>query len=98
MDFVASYLLCVENKLEPSKANITMLLKAASASIDATELDNFLSKTNGKSHEEIISAGAAMMTLQKASTSSAPVKNTPASQAAPESEAESSDEAEISFF
>ncbi|KAI5173842.1 hypothetical protein PAEPH01_2066 [Pancytospora epiphaga] len=74
MDCVASYLLCIENKLEPSKANISKLIKAAGGSCNETDLDSFISKVGEKSHEEIISIGAAMMVLQ--SSSSAPAAKT----------------------
>lgn len=99
MEFVASYLLCVENNQEPSKANIAKLLKAISASVDESELDSFVSKIGGKSHDEILSAGSAMMTLQRASSGAA----APASQAAAAEEKEAASEpsesdAELDFF
>ena len=98
MEFVASYLLCVENHLEPSKANIAKMLAAASVPSDASALDGFMSKIENKTADELLAAGAAMMTLQRASSSSAPAATTAAKVEVKEEEPEESEDAEMTFF
>lgn len=101
MDFVASYLLCVENKMEPSKANIMKLLQAVAANVNESELDAFVSKISEKSYEEILSTGSAMMVLKNAGPvgSAAPAAASSATQAAAE-ESEASEESDdmMDFF
>lgn len=99
MEYVASYLLCVENRLEPSNDNIAMLVKAAGGSPCEADLDGFMSKIGGMSHEEIISAGSAMMTLQSASAAAAaPAANAAREAAAPAEEPSEESDALMDFF
>lgn len=100
MEFVASYLLCVENHLEPSKANIAKMLSAASVQADAAALDDFMSKVGGKTTEELFSAGSAMMTLQRAAapSSSAPAASAAKAEEKEDEETDSDNDAEMSFF
>lgn len=99
MDYVASYLLCVENSLEPSKANISKLLSAGCGAVDEAGLNEFVAKISGKTHDEILSAGSAMMTLRAAAapaaTGNAQAKK---EEAQPEAESESSSDAAMDFF
>ncbi|KAI4292605.1 large subunit ribosomal protein LP2 [Pancytospora philotis] len=98
MERVAAYLLCVENKLEPSRANMYKLLQAVSSNVDEAELDAFVAQIGEKSYEEILSTGSAMMTLQKASSSAAaPAASAATAEAAAEEPSEESD-AEMDFF
>lgn len=96
MEFVASYALLVQNKQETTKANISKLITAVGGTVDAELLNSFMSKIEGKSYEDIVSTGSAMMTLQSAA---APVASGAAKveEKVEESE-ESSDDAEIAFF
>ena len=100
MEYVASYLLCVENQLTPTKDNIAKLLMCVGASSDEATLNDFMSKVDGKTREEIISAGAAMMTLRQAAApaATASAASTQAAPKAAEKVEEVSENLEIDFI
>lgn len=64
MENIAAYLLCVENGLEPSKDMMTKIIKAANSNFEQESLEHFLTKIAGKSHSEILEAGASKMASQ----------------------------------
>ncbi|KAI5152022.1 large subunit ribosomal protein LP2 [Enteropsectra breve] len=97
--YISAYLLNVMNNREPSEQNIRSVLNAINAKINEEDLAEIMALVSSKSYEEIINAGASMMTLQNAAAapSSAAAPAAKAAAAADDDE-EDSDEAEISLF
>ncbi|KAL6120395.1 hypothetical protein NUSPORA_02881 [Nucleospora cyclopteri] len=71
MESVAAYLLCVENGLEPTKDKITQIISTVNPDFSKESLDLFMSKIEGKTHEEILKVGSEKMASQVVATSSA---------------------------
>lgn len=66
MECISAYAFLKSINQEPSKSNIQKALSAAGLSVEEESITCFLSKTEGRSFEEIIAAGSAQMTSQKA--------------------------------
>ena len=102
MEYVASYAFLINNKQEPSRENIMRVLKSLGASVSEESVELFISKVEGKSYEEIVSAGSALMASQRAASASSSASTTTAAKvevaAGKEESNESESDKEMSFF
>jgi len=98
MEFVVAYELLNENKREITKESISGLIKSINATIDDKLLDEFVSKIEGKTHDQIVSAGASKMTVQTGGSASTQAASASAGKAAAAVEEEVSSEEEVIEF
>merc|ERR1719352_1360362 len=97
MKYVAAYLLAtLGGKASPSSADVTAILKAAGADVDADRLGSLLKSLEGKSLEEVLEAGRKKIGAMAPAGGAAPAA--PAAGAAEEPEEEGDDDMGFSLF
>merc|ERR1719152_672638 len=98
MKYVAAYLLAtLGGKASPSSADVTAILKAAGADVDADRLGSLLKSLEGKSLEEVLEAGRKKIGAMAPAGGAAPAA-APAGAAAEEPEEEGDDDMGFSLF
>ncbi len=101
MEYVSAYILLNENRMDVNKSTISRLLSSIQASYTEESLDLFLEKIQGKSYEEIISAGSELMKSKFVGSAQAtPTSTTTAAapKAQVQEEEEESSDADMNFF
>lgn len=61
MECVSTYILLVENDLEPTKPNFRKVLDAVDADVSEESLDYFLSLIDGRTFSEIFNSGSELL-------------------------------------
>lgn len=72
MEFIAAAMLLNNNNEEVNKLNISKLFNSISTSFTDESMELFLEKINGKSFEELISAGSELMKSKFVGSAAAP--------------------------
>merc|ERR1712127_550870 len=61
MKYVAAYLLAAQSGAAPSKDQVTKILEAVGAEIEAAKLDKVFSELDGKSVDDVIAEGMSLL-------------------------------------
>ncbi len=96
MEAIASYLLCMQNGIEPSKENLTRIIMSVCDELNEESISLFVEKIQGMTHEEIMEKGSSLMSAQAPVAASGSSK-AQEENAVEEEEEEESEEEEATF-